>query len=63
VPKTRLNWTAVPADNHDMDLMLQFCAMALTSTMILRLAIKERARVAAELVRVRVEPADRSRRD
>jgi len=38
-----------------MDLTLQFCAMALTSTMILRLALVERARLAAQLVVARVE--------
>jgi len=42
--------------------MLQFGAMALTSTMILRLALNERARIAADLVKARVEPAGRSRR-
>ena len=38
-----------------MDLILQFAAMAVTTTMILRLALAERARIAAQLVRVRVE--------
>lgn len=42
--------------------MLQFGVMALTSTLILRLALNERSRIAAELVKVRVEPARRSRR-
>lgn len=41
--------------------MLQFGAMALTSTMILRLALNERSRLAAELAMARVEPAGRSR--
>ncbi len=38
-----------------MDLTLQFCAMALTSTMILRLALVERARLVARLAVARVE--------
>jgi hypothetical protein len=38
-----------------MDLMMQFGAMALASTLILRVALEERARVVAQLARVRVE--------
>ncbi|HVF14440.1 MAG TPA: hypothetical protein VM942_07560 [Acidimicrobiales bacterium] len=38
-----------------MDLLLQFCAMALTSTMILRLALAERARLVSELALARAE--------
>lgn len=38
-----------------MDLTLQFCAMALSSTMILRLALLERARLAARLAPAPVE--------
>ena len=42
--------------------MLQFTAMALTSTMILRLALAERARLVAELTRVRVDEGRAVRR-
>lgn len=35
--------------------MMQWLAMALSTTLVLRLALAERARVAAELVRVPVE--------
>jgi hypothetical protein len=38
-----------------MELFVQFGAMALASTLILRIALAERARLNAELVRVRVE--------
>ena len=38
-----------------MDLMMQFGAMALASTLILRIALAERARVIAQLARVRVD--------
>jgi len=38
-----------------MDLMLQFGAMALASTLILKIALAERARVIAQLARVRVD--------
>ena len=50
-----LNYAVELADNLYMDLMLQFCAMALTSTMILRHALAERARLVAELAVARVE--------
>jgi len=42
--------------------MLQFGAMALTSTLILRIAFAERARLDAQLVRVRVEERQAGRR-
>jgi hypothetical protein len=45
-----------------MDLMLQFGAMALASTLILRIALAERARLTAELVRVPVEERQAVRR-
>ena len=38
-----------------MDLILQWCPMALASTMILRLALAERARQVAALARARVD--------
>ncbi|HEX7276317.1 MAG TPA: hypothetical protein VF244_03000 [Acidimicrobiales bacterium] len=38
-----------------MDLIVQFGTMALASTLILRIALAERARLNAELIRVRVE--------
>ncbi len=41
---------------------MQFGAMALASTMILRLALAERARLQAELIRVRVEERQAVRR-
>ncbi|MEA2931265.1 MAG: hypothetical protein QOI56_50 [Actinomycetota bacterium] len=44
-----------PADNDDMELILQWCPMALASTMILRLALAERARQVAALARARVD--------
>ena len=45
-----------------MDLMMQFGAMALASTLILRMALAERARVVAQLARVRVEEGQTVRR-
>ena len=50
-----LNSAAQVVDKPGMDLVLQFGAMALTSTMILRLALAERARQVAEPARVRVD--------
>jgi hypothetical protein len=50
-----LNSGAVSSDNTSMGLTLQFAAMALSSTMILRLALAERARLQVELARVRAE--------
>ncbi len=41
---------------------MQFGAMALASTLILRMALAERARVQAQLVRVRVETRQAVRR-
>lgn len=41
-------------DNQGMDLTLQFCAMAVSSTLILRLALAERARLVSELALARV---------
>jgi hypothetical protein len=45
-----------------MDLVLQFGAMALTSTLILRIALAERARLQAQLARVPVEERQAVRR-
>jgi hypothetical protein len=45
-----------------MELMMQFGAMALASTLILRIALAERARLVAQLARVRVEEQRAARR-
>ena len=50
-----LNFGPPSADMSGMDLMMQFGAMALAATLILRIALVERARVVAQLARVRVD--------
>jgi hypothetical protein len=49
-------------DNDGMDLFLQWSGMAVAATMILRLALAERARIVAQLARVRVEEGYAARR-
>ena len=58
-----LNSGAVSSDNTSMGLTLQFAAMALSSTIILRLALAERARLQVELARVRAESGYAVRRE
>jgi len=50
-----LNSCGDPVDNRKMDFVMQWCAMALTSSVILRWALIERTRLVAELARVRVD--------
>ena len=57
-----LNFGPPSADMSGMDLMMQFGAMAGAATLILRIALVERARVVAQLARVRVEEGHAVRR-